>query len=140
MSLRADNYTQLKKAPDLFSDFLDDFSPHPLTGDIGRIRNDQSIKQALRNLVLTNYGERLFQPQIGSNTTRTLFEPNDYVAENNLKYSISKTIEASEPRVALSDVTVVSSPDQSSVSINIVFSIINTGSTQSLDLILRRVR
>jgi phage baseplate assembly protein W len=140
MSTRADRYTQLQKIPDLFSDFLNDLTPHPITKDVSRNRNEQSIKQALKNLVLTNYGERPFQPTIGSRVNYALFEPNDVFLENDLVDSISRTITENEPRVFLNDVSVIASNQLDQISINIVFSIINNPQTQNLEVILRRVR
>jgi phage baseplate assembly protein W len=138
--MRADKFTQIQKIQDMFSDFLDDMSPHPITGDIAKIRNEQSIKQSLRNLILTNYGERLFQPNIGCNILNSLFEINDQVAADDLKYHITQTIINSEPRASLIDVQVFSDYNQNSVSVNIIFSIINTSIPQSVEIILRRVR
>ena len=46
MSTRSDHFTQTRVTPDLFSDFLDDLTPHPISKDLGRVKNDQSIKQA----------------------------------------------------------------------------------------------
>jgi phage baseplate assembly protein W len=140
MSTRADRFTQIQKIPDLFSDFMTDLTPHPITKDLVRLQNDKSIAQSLRNLVLTNYGERLFQPTIGSNVNRSLFEPADAFLEDEIESSIAKTIAANEPRVEILNVKATVSNDQSSVAVNIVFSIINSMQPQSLDLILRRVR
>lgn len=140
MTTRADTYTQTQKIKDLFSDFLDDLTPHPITRDISRVRNEQSIKQALKNLILTNYGERPFQPQIGSDIRSSLFEPNDDVVAEDLQYKIEKTIEINEPRVRLVDLIVAPFPEQDKIAITITFVIINTQQLQQLDLLLRRVR
>lgn len=140
MSTRADRFTQTEKIPDMFSDFLTDLTPHPITKDLSRVRNDQSIRQSIRNLILTNYGERLFQPSIGSNISASLFEPNDSFMEDSLEFSIRRTIESNEPRANIINLSVLTAPDENTVSINIVFSIINSMQTQSLDVILRRVR
>lgn len=140
MSTRADRYTQLQKIPDLFGDFLTDMTPHPVSKDLIRLKNEQSIKQSIKNLVLTNYGERPFQPNIGSNVNKSLFELNSDFLADDIENSIRRTIESNEPRVYVTDITVLDSADQNSISINIVFSIINTMQTQSIDVILRRVR
>lgn len=140
MLQRVDFIVPNQTKPDLFSDFLDDFSPHPITGDIARLRNEQSIKQSLRNLILTNLGERLFQPDIGSNVRYSLFEPNDAALINDLRYHIELTVQNNEPRVNLLQVNLASTPDEYSVSIDIVFTIINSQTPQNLSLILRRVR
>ena len=140
MLQRVDFIVPNQTQPDLFSDFLDDFSPHPITGDIARLKNEQSIKQSLRNLILTNLGERLFQPDIGSNVNRVLFEPNDMIAQEDLQYHITQTITQNEPRVNLMQVIVSPNVLQDSVAVNIVYSIINTQQVQNLSLILKRVR
>lgn len=140
MTTRADRFTQLQKTPDLFSDFLADLTPHPISKDIVRLRNEAAIKQSVKNLVLTNYGERPFQPNIGSSVNRSMFEPNDFILVDDITSSIRKTIETNEPRVTLLDVNVVSRPDENNIRINISFAIINTARVQNLDLILRRVR
>lgn len=140
MTTRAERFTQLQKIPDLFSDFLADLTPHPITKDLTRLRNEQAIKQSVKNLILTNYGERLFQPNIGSSVNRSLFEPNDFILEDDIESSITQTLNFNEPRIQLINVTVRSSPDDNNISINIVFAIINNPQTLSLDVILRRVR
>lgn len=140
MSTRADNFTQTRLIPDLFSDFMNDLTPHPFTGDVGRVKNDQSIKQAVKNIVLTNFGERFFQPNIGSDVYASLFEPNDSIMEENLKFAIENCIRFHEPRVNLLGVDVYTFSEENRVSINIVFSIINSIRIQSVSLILRRVR
>jgi phage baseplate assembly protein W len=140
MSTRADNFTQTRKIPDLFSDFLNDLTPHPITKDLVRIKNEQSIKQSIKNIVLTNFGERLFQPTIGSNVNSALFEPNDVILQENLKLTIRSAIVFHEPRAQILEVEVFSFPEEDRVSINIYFSIINSTVIQNVNLILRRVR
>lgn len=140
MTTRADRYTQLDKIPDLFSDFLVDLTPHPITKDLSRSRNDQAIKNSIRNLVLTNYGERFFQPNIGSSVNRSLFEPDDAFLENDIVDSITRTIAANEPRATVVNVSVVPTNQDNSIRIDITFFIINNMQLQSVDVILRRVR
>lgn len=140
MSTRADNFTQTKNVPDLFSDFLDDLTPHPFAKDLGRVKNDQSIKQALKNIILTNFGERFYQPNIGSDVYRSLFEPNDVIMEENLKFDINNAIRFHEPRVNLLDVQIYTFSEEDRISITLIFSIINSTQVQSVNLILRRVR
>lgn len=140
MSTRADRYTQLQKIPDSFSDFLTDLTPHPITKDLTRARNEQSIKQSIRNLVLTNYGERPFQPGLGSTVYRSLFEPNDSFLQEDIKDSIRRTVESNEPRAIIDDVNIITSLDRNIITVNILFFIINNSEQQSLDIVLRRVR
>jgi phage baseplate assembly protein W len=140
MSTRADQYTQLKQTPIQYTDFFDKFFAHPVTGDVATIKNADSIKQSLKNLIYTNYGERFFQPGIGSNVYKSLFEPNDQFVQEDLQYHIRETIEQNEPRVNLIQVYVKSDFDTDQIAVNIVFSIINTSAVQNLNMILQRVR
>lgn len=140
MSTRADNFTQTKKLPDLFSDFLNDLTPHPITKDIVRVKNDSSIKQSIKNIVLTNLGERLFQPNIGSNVYNALFEPNDIILSENIKMTIRSAIAFHEPRAQVINVEVFSFAEEDRLAINIYFSIINSTIIETVNLILRRVR
>jgi hypothetical protein len=140
MSTRSDYFTQTKITLDLFSDFLDDLTPHPITKDLGRVKNEQSIKQALKNIILTNLGERPFQPNIGSDVYASLFEPNDIIMEENLRFAIQNAIRFHEPRVNLIEVRITSFSEEDRVAINLIFSIINSIEVQSVNLFLRRVR
>lgn len=140
MSTRADNFTQTQKLPDLFSDFLNDLTPHPINKDLGRIKNDAAIKQSLKNIIMTNLGERPFQPLLGSNVNGSLFEPNDVILEENLRRDIVHAIRFYEPRVRVIQVDVYTYPEQDRVAVNIVFTIINSIQVQNLNLILRRAR
>jgi phage baseplate assembly protein W len=140
MTTRAERFTQLQKTPDLFSDFMTDLTPHPITKDAVRLRNESAIKQSIKNLVLTNYGERLFQPNIGSSVNRSLFEPNDFLLVDDITSSVRRTIEFNEPRVTLLKVDVISDRDTNNIRINILFAIINNTEVQNLDVIIRRVR
>ena len=90
MQTRSDFISQTYTQPDTFSDFLDDFTAHPVTGDIVRIKNENSIRQSVKNLVMTSMGERPFQSYIGSNVYNSLFEPNDFILAQTLKYKIGR--------------------------------------------------
>lgn len=140
MSTRADKFTQLQKIPDLFSDLLNDLTPHPITKDVTRLRNDDAVRQAVKNLVLTNFGERLFQPAIGCNVSRSLFEPSDDFMINDMRLAIIDTISYNEPRVIVNNVDIFPSRQGDKITVNIVFSLINNPVPQNLDIILRRVR
>jgi phage baseplate assembly protein W len=140
MSTRADRFTQIAKKQETFSDFLNNFDKTPVTSTLAKIVNEESIKQSLRNLILTNMGERLFQPLVGSNVNRSLFEPADSITADSLIYYIKNCIRQNEPRVLLNDVFVFANSDGNSFLVTIVFSVINNTAPISLDLILRRVR
>ena len=51
------------------------FARHPVTGDIAFLTNVEAVKRSVRNLINTNFYERPFHPEIGSDVRSILFEP-----------------------------------------------------------------
>jgi phage baseplate assembly protein W len=83
-----------------FSDFLTNLNRHPSTGSLGLVTNINAVKQAIKNIVLTNYGERLYQPTIGGNIKSSLFNPIDNFSTTLIETSIKNTIFNNDTRVA----------------------------------------
>jgi phage baseplate assembly protein W len=123
-----------------FSDLDFNFTAHPVTGDIVRRFDEQSIKNALKNLILTANYERPFHSEIGSPIKRLLFEPATPMLEVMMQRAIVDTVENFEPRVELLNVEVVVSEDEYTVYVSIEFRIINTTQPLTLDLTLERTR
>ncbi len=141
MPSRADKFTIETKKVTQYSDFLNDFSKNPLTGLLAMAHNEESVKQSLRNLVLTDRTERFYHPDIGSKIHSLLFEPMDVVTEELLKTTITESIKNNEPRAKLHNVDINSQPDYNAYFINIVFEIVNIpNETFDFSIILRRVR
>ncbi len=84
-----------------FRDININFKKHPVTNDLVVSRDASAIKQAIISLLLTNKGERLFQPEYGSDIRSQLFEPLDYATAASIKSSIFNTIQTFEPRIAI---------------------------------------
>jgi phage baseplate assembly protein W len=94
----------INKEVEVFSDFTTNFLKTPVGDQLARVINDSSIRQSIRNLMLTNTGDRLFQPTIGGNIRELLFENN--LQENLItaRNYVKTVIERFEPRVQLIDV------------------------------------
>lgn len=123
-----------------FSDFDLNFLKHPDTDSLVMKYDEQSIKQAVRNLILTNHYERQFHPEIGSQVKGLLFEHATPMLAATLKQAIINTINAHEPRVRLIDVNVTVSPDNNEVYVSVEFTIVNTNRPIVLNVILERTR
>jgi phage baseplate assembly protein W len=137
---RADRFTQTQKTPVFYSDFLNSFSVHPLTNVLAMTTNQASVRQAIKNLVLTNLGDRPFENQIGTNTRASMFEQDDLLTTDSLESNISYAIKNFEPRANLLGVQVTPNTDGNSLQIDIVFSLINNPTPVALQLVLQRVR
>lgn len=139
---RADRLSEIIKKREVYSDLPVNLNPDPMTASLSKLTNEESVKRAVRNLILTEFGERFYQPEIGSRVRTLLFEnaSNGNFLLEKLDSEIRRTIEQKEPRVQLIDVQTKSWPDDYSLSVNIIFTIINRIEPINLDVILRRVR
>jgi len=141
MATRADKFTATAKKQEIFSDFLNSFEPNPFMGQLGRVTNEESIKQALKNLVLTNTGERFYDSNKGSKIRNSLFENFDSGMLDLVQLQLQSSIELYEPRCQILKVGVANSLDGNAYAINIVFAIKTfPGQAFNLNLSISRVR
>jgi phage baseplate assembly protein W len=125
---------------ELYSDFDHTFLPHPFTGQISRVVDVDSVKQALRNLILTSKYERLRNPDFGGNIRRYLFEPFMPTTAIEMKQRIEDMIDRFEKRVRVIEVNVEDDVERNAILITILFGIRQSVENQKLDLTLYRVR
>ena len=59
--------TQRSKKISIYSDFKKDLEISPLSLDLTVFKDEDSIKESITNILLTDRGERLMQPNIGGN-------------------------------------------------------------------------
>jgi phage baseplate assembly protein W len=137
---RAETLTVNKRKTEYYSDFTRNFLKTPVGNQLVKIVNNDSIQQALKNLILTNLGERLFQPYIGSNVLSTLFENNYTENYSELEFFIQNTIDNNEPRVNVLDIVVESGQSENEISVTIVYNTINNAEPVTFNLILKRIR
>jgi hypothetical protein len=138
----ADRYTVNSKLQEKFSDFVSPFDLNPNTGDLYRNINDFAIRESLKNIMLTDLGERPFQPTLGSDIRKMLFENFDDRTELEMKRAIEIAIHNHEPRVVLRELSVIPDNDNNQVTITIFYTTINSpGLVQELPVtFLTRVR
>ena len=138
--LKRKTETNLAIQPEIFSDFFTNFNTHPIKNDLYREVNEEAIKSSIRNLLLTNRGERIYNPSLGSDIRTILFENFSTATESVLSDLVRNTITNFEPRATVLQVHVNSEIDDHSIFITIVFSIINREEPITLELILNRIR
>ena len=124
----------------LFADLPLDFIAHPNTKDIRPITDIQAIRQAVKILVLSNFSDRPFHPELGANVTRYLFENADQFTGMGIRDEVLRIIKKQEPRV--SDPKVVVELDQAlnSLLVTIIFKIRNTNTDTEVSFYLDRIR
>ena len=123
-----------------FKDLDLNFTIHPVKKDINTHKNEYAITNAVKNLILTNHYERLFQPEIGSNIRRLLFENVDPITGASIEREITETIDNFEPRVQTSKVTVSPDPDNNGFKVELEFFVINNPNPITINFFLERIR
>ena len=124
----------------IFSDFNTSLAKHPIKGDLAIKTDVDAVKQSIKNLVLTNKMERPFQPTLGCDIRKSLFENISPTTIVLAKQTIIETLERHEPRCNIINIKASSDEDSNALFITIVFSVINNADTQELNLVLERVR
>ncbi len=121
-----------------FKDLAISLKANPNTKDFSAVKNENAIKQSVRNLVLTQFGERPYQYDIGSRVTGLLFEPFDVFLAEDLRDEIYNTIQRLEPRVEVDAVNVREGIDENSIDIGIRYKIIGQQQSQTVEFLLER--
>lgn len=122
-----------------YSDILINFNINPGSGQLARNTNENAVARSIRNLILTEPGERRFS-DIGSRIRSILFEPMDSITKNRLKSLIESVINNHEPRANLIDVIVNENELEQTYTVTIIFSIINITQPITLTITLERIR
>jgi phage baseplate assembly protein W len=130
----------VRKRQSIAADLFKDLTVNPISGDLALKRDEDAVKESMKNLILTNRGERLMRPFIGGNIRDMLFENITPVTIKIIQESIRDTIETYEPRASLIDVVVTSSIDDNAVQVAIYFYINNNEQPITLNLFLERTR
>jgi len=107
-----------------FKDVSMSFQVSPLTYDIIALKNETAIARSIRNLVLTDRGERFFNNDLGSRVNRILFESLDDISASAARDEIENTINLFEPRVNLISVDVEPNYDSNELNVTIRYRIV----------------
>ena len=132
--------TARSKKINIYSDFKKDLEISSLSDDLTVWKDEDSVKESIKNLVLTDRGERLMQPNIGGNVRAMLFENKTPAGLKLVEDQIKSTISIYEPRAILEDVVVTGSLDDNTVRVQVVFFIQNIEQPLEVDVFLERTR
>ena len=107
-----------------FKDLSMSFKFNPLSGDLITLKNENAIARAVRNIVLTTPGEKLFDPDFGSSVSEILFENVDDITAVSIRDEIRSSLSNYEPRVELINVEVDPNFDENQFDVLITYRII----------------
>ena len=128
------------EVPTLYSDISASLAVNPVTGDIAQLDNKQSIRASILNILGTRKGERLFQPQLGTNIHKMLFEPNTPFTAGQINQELKSSIEDQEPRVTVERINTDAFPDEYGVKVFILCVIKDTTEEVEIEEMLERGR
>ena len=120
-----------------FRDLSIGMKSNPNTEDFSMVKNENAIKQSMKNLILTGFGERPFQPTKGSRLRQMLFENFDVFMAEELKEEIFNVITQFEPRVQINEVRLRAS-DTNDLEVEVDYTIVGETLVQTVDFLLER--
>ena len=113
---------------------------HPIRKDIIPLKDDVAIKNAIKNLLISNFYDRPFATDKGANLKGLLFEPNDPITRISMREQIRAVIKKYEPRVAVQKIDISDTNNENGYRIVVSFRIKEYDSNESVEIILRRLR
>ena len=107
-----------------FKDVSMSFKFNPLSGDLIALKNENAIARAVRNIVSTTPGDKLFDPDFGSSVSEILFENVDDITAVSIQDEIRNCLNNYEPRVDLVNVDVNPNFDENQFDVKITYKIV----------------
>jgi phage baseplate assembly protein W len=73
--------------------------------------DNQAIKADLMHLILTRKGQRLYNPDFGTNLLQFIFEPNDNLTFSSIKQEITDVVKKYLPNLQINEISVTESTE-----------------------------
>ena len=108
--------------------------------DIFKKSDAAAVKQAVKNLLLTNFGEKPFNPEFGGNLNAFLFNLDTEFDELEIEDAVAQAMANFEPRAILRQVIATLLEEQNTVNVKVIFQVVNVAETQELSINLTRLR
>lgn len=122
-----------------FKDLNISFARNLFTDDVSAVTNENSIKQAIKNLILTVPGEKPFQPLIGSRVYELLFEPLDPFTMDAIRDEIINTVTQYEKRVDLVNVIVTPIYENNKINVTVEYRVIGVPIVEEITFVLQKL-
>lgn len=110
------------------------------SGDVFKKEDAAAVKQAVKNLLLTNFSEKPFLPRFGGNLNSLLFALNTDIDDEDLEEQIINAIEIYEPRARVTNVSSNLNDDDHQIQVTVTFRVVNTNETVTTNIDLTRLR
>ena len=124
----------------IYSDLDLDFTRNPVTSDIVKLNDVDSVKRSVKNLIQTNHYERPFHPEIGSDIRGLLFENMPPLTALNLERKVIEVLTNFEPRAKIVNVIAQPQEDANRYHIQISFYVVGISTPVVVETYLTRLR
>ena len=104
-----------------YKDFDMDFGKHPSHGDLLTVTKTTAINRSINNIIRTQVGERLFQPDINGGLNALLFAPFGSLTETRIAKAIGHALSRYETRANVQDVTVKAEESENAYLIHVTY-------------------
>tara|TARA_Y100000004_G_scaffold161663_1_gene189863 strand:- start:5604 stop:5993 length:390 start_codon:yes stop_codon:yes gene_type:complete len=112
---------------------------NPMSGDIGKSTGATAVKRAIIGILKTNFNERVFQPEFGSNIRALLFEQMNPITEQRMKIAVEEAVRRHEPRAQIIGVVVEGQEEQNRYLVKVLFNLSSESEPQELETYFERV-
>ena len=112
---------------------------NPISGDIGKSTGATAVKRAIVGILKTNFNERVFQPEFGSNIRALLFEQMNPITEQRMKIAVEEAVRRHEPRAQIIGVVVEGQEEQNRYLVKVLFNLSSESEPQELETYFERV-
>ena len=99
-------------------------------------QDNQAIKADLLHLILTRRGQRLYNPDFGTDLLRFIFEPNDSLTQEGIKDEIRTVVKRFLPNLKLNEILIEESPESEYAAVVSISYTITDGVFESSDMLL----
>ena len=121
-----------------YKDMALSFFANPMNGDVGKKTGSDAVKQSILSILKTNFNERLFQPEFGSNILALLFEQMNPITVERIKSEVLESVERHEPRAEVIGVTVEAQEEQNRYVVSVLFNVSSEAQPQKLETVFTR--
>ena len=124
----------------IYSDLDLDFTRNPVTSDIVKLNDVDSVKRSVKNLIQTNHYDRPFHPEIGCGVRGLLFENMTPLTALNLERKVIEVLTNFEPRAKIVNVVAQPQEDANRYHIQISFYVVGISTPVVVETYLTRLR
>jgi hypothetical protein len=121
-----------------YKDVSYSFFANPMSGDVGKAMGPKAVKNSILSILKTNFHERLFQPEFGSNIRALLFEQMNPITVQRLKKEVEIAIANHEERATVLNVAVTPDEENNRYKVSILFELETNLEPEQLDTLFNR--